>query len=50
MLCYLNVAIVKFLFIRLSLIVFVLMGKGIFDWQQWYWGAIDATPQADDLW
>ena len=25
-------------------LLFVLMGKGIFDWQQWYCGAIDATP------
>ena len=26
------------------------MGKGIFDWPQWYYGAIDAIPRADDLW
>ena len=60
MLSYLNVAIVKIPFRsrvmdfsnnHLSEIsVFVLMGKGIFDWQQWYWGAIDATSRADDLW
>ena len=50
MLSYLNVAIVKIPFCSRvmgfsnnRLFGFVLMGKGIFDWQQWYWGAIDAT-------
>ena len=48
-----NVAIVKFLLVQKlwSLpIVFVLMKKEIFYWQQWYWGAIDATLWVDDLW
>ena len=58
MLSYLNVAIVKIPFRSrvmgfsnncLSVFLSVLIGKGIFDWQQWYWGAIDATPRADDL-
>ena len=56
MLSYLNVAIMKIPFhsrVMGFLIIaycFILMGKGVFDWQQWYWGAIDATPQTDDLW
>ena len=51
MLSCLNVAIVKIPFhSRVTgfsnnrLLSFVLMGKGISEWQQWYWGAIDATP------
>ena len=50
-----NVAIVKIPFhsrimaFSNNRLLFVLMGKGIFDWQQWYYGAIDATPRADDL-
>ena len=31
-------------------LLFVLIGKGIFDWQQWYWGAINTTIQTDNLW
>ena len=57
MLSYLNVVIVKIPsrsrvmgFSNNCSSVFFLMGKGIFDWQQWYRGAIDATPRADDLW
>ena len=45
-----NVAIVKIPF-RLNVmafsnnrLLFVPMGKGIFDWQQWYRRSIDATP------
>ena len=47
-----NVAIVKIPFHSRIMafsnnhLLFVLMGKGIFNWQQWYYGAIDATPQA----
>ena len=50
-----NVALVKIPFcsrVMAFLIIaycFFLMGKGIFDWQQWYWRAIDATPRADYL-
>ena len=42
-----NVAIVKIPFHSRAMafpIVFFPMRKGIFDWQQWLWGSIDATP------
>ena len=61
MLSDLNVAIVKIPFRskvmgfsnnRLFTPVFLLSWERGFltGMQQWYWGAIDATPQVDDLW
>ena len=54
MLSYLNMAIVKIPFCSRvmgfsnsrPLLLFSLES---FIWQQWYWGAIGATPRADDL-